>query len=74
MATEIWVNTGSGDGLLPYGTKPSPEPMLTNHQSVKRQSPESNFTTDAYVINDENYLENYSSKILFKSNRRKWVN
>ena len=29
MATEIWVNTGSGNGLLPDGTKPLPEPMLT---------------------------------------------
>ena len=30
---EIWVNTGSGNGLLPDGTKPLPEPMLTNDQS-----------------------------------------
>ena len=26
------VNTGSGNGLLPDGTKPLPEPMLTYHQ------------------------------------------
>ena len=25
----FWVNTGSGNGLLPDGTKPLPEPMLT---------------------------------------------
>ena len=31
MATEIWVNIGSGNGLLPDGTKPLPEPMLTFH-------------------------------------------
>ena len=31
MATEIWVNIGSGNGLLPDGTKPLPEPMLTDH-------------------------------------------
>ena len=30
MATEIWVNIGSGNGLLPDGTKPLPEPMLTD--------------------------------------------
>ena len=24
-----WVNNGSGNGLLPDGTKPLPEPMLT---------------------------------------------
>ena len=28
MMTEIWVNIGSGNGLLPDGTKPLPEPML----------------------------------------------
>ena len=28
MATEIWVNIGSGNGLLPDSTKPLPEPML----------------------------------------------
>ena len=32
MATEIWVNIGSGNGLLPDGTKPLPEPKLTDHQ------------------------------------------
>ena len=32
MATEIWVNIGSGNGLLPDGTKPLPEPMLSDHQ------------------------------------------
>ena len=26
------VNIGSGNGLLPEGTKPLPEPMLTYHQ------------------------------------------
>ena len=29
MATHIWVNIGSGNGLLPGNAKPSPEPMLT---------------------------------------------
>ena len=32
MATWIWVNIGSGNGLLPDGTKQLPEPMLTDHQ------------------------------------------
>ena len=27
--SQIWVNIGSGNGLLPDGTKPLPEPMLT---------------------------------------------
>ena len=30
MVTEIWVNIGSGNGLLPDGTKPLLEPMLTS--------------------------------------------
>ena len=30
MTTEIWVNIGSGNGLLPDGTKPLPEPMLNS--------------------------------------------
>ena len=32
MATQMWVNTGSGNGLVPDGTEPLPEPMLTSHQ------------------------------------------
>ena len=32
MTTEIWVNLGSDNGLLPDGTKPLPEPMLTDDQ------------------------------------------
>ena len=32
MLTYIWVNTGSGNGLLPDGSKSSPELMFTNHQ------------------------------------------
>ena len=30
--TEIWVNIASGNGLLPDGTKPLPEPLLIYHQ------------------------------------------
>ena len=33
MATEIWVNIGSGNDLLPDGTKPLPEPMLSKSKS-----------------------------------------
>ena len=35
IAAEILVNTGSGNGLLPDGTKPLPEPMLTK-QAVEQ--------------------------------------
>ena len=38
----IWAKNGLGNGLLPDGTKPSPEPMLTNHQSGPLVSQTSN--------------------------------
>ena len=31
MESQNFVNIGSGNGLLPDGTKPSEEPMLTDH-------------------------------------------
>ena len=33
MAIYIWVNIGPSNGLLPAGTKPLPERMLTYNQS-----------------------------------------
>ena len=49
MTTQDWVNTGSGNGLLPHSTKPLTEPVLTYHQwgqaaLAQQQSPESNLT------------------------------
>ena len=38
MVTKIQVNIGSGNGLLPDGTKPLPEPMLTNHQGSHQRA------------------------------------
>ena len=32
MALDFLDNTGSDNGLLPDGTKPLPEPVLTYHQ------------------------------------------
>ena len=32
MATYIWVNIGLGNGSLPYGNKPLPEPMLAKQK------------------------------------------
>ena len=40
----IWINNGSDDDLLPGGTKPLPEPMLTYHNCIIWHSPESYFT------------------------------
>ena len=32
IATQIWVNIGSGNDLLPDSTKPLDKPLLTYHQ------------------------------------------
>ena len=45
MATQILVNIGSGNGLLPDGTKPLPEPMWTYHQQGLVQFTEGNLTS-----------------------------
>ena len=50
MATEILVNIGLGNGSLPDGTKPLPEPKLTNHQLGPVAISEGNFTG-----NDQDY-------------------
>ena len=47
ISRQIWVSSGSGNGLLPDGTKPLPELMLTYHQMYSWHSPEDSFTTSA---------------------------
>ena len=46
MAIGISVNIGSGKGLLPDGTKPLLEPMLTNDQWSQKN------TSDIYCWNE----------------------
>ena len=44
MVTKNFVKIGSGNGLLPDGTKPLPEPILTIiFSEVLWHSPEGNF-------------------------------
>ena len=38
MATHIWVNIDSGNGLFPDSTKPLPVPMLIYHQFGRKSS------------------------------------
>ena len=53
MMSLILVNNGSGNGLLPDGTKPLPEPMLSiDISAVLCHLPEGNFTEKAQA----NYL------------------
>ena len=66
MATEIWVNFGSGNGLLPDGTKPLPESVLTDHQrspvtypgAFSQEMPQSSITKICLKIT---YLEFHSN-------------
>ena len=52
MASQILVNTGSGNGLLPDGTEPLPEPVLIYIISkVQWHSSEGNCTRDTSSIN-----------------------
>ena len=56
MMAKIWVNIGSGSGLLPDGTKPLPEPMLTILISdVLWDSPRTNFIARVQTTMFENY-------------------
>ena len=48
MATQIWVNIGSDNALLPDGDKPLSEPILIYITCVLWHSPNSNFTRSAH--------------------------
>ena len=68
--TDIFVNTGSGNGLLPCTTKPILEPKLIDHQwgpmiTISWQSHNRNLSHQFSLF--------YLSKIPFKSPRG-WVN
>ena len=62
MATQIWVNIGSVNGLLPDGTKSLPEPILTQVElNIHRRA------TSQHVFRD------YSFKITTITLRDHWV-
>ena len=52
IATGIWVNNGSDNGLLPDVTKPLPEPMLTYHHYGNYASSKGNFIRDTTPIDN----------------------
>ena len=62
MATEILVNIGSANGLLPVGTKPLAEPKLTYHKQGSVAS--TNFTSTTQDINPFNRFRYYTFKLL----------
>ena len=55
MVTKIWINIGSGNGLVPDGTKQLPEPMLILISEVLWHSPDNNSTvcTEAIILYNE---------------------
>ena len=69
MATWNYVNIGSGNGLLPDGTKPLPEPMLT----YNRWGPMPFILRRCEDTNQENKIENYGFKMASRSPRGQWV-
>ena len=60
MTLQIWFNIASGNGLLPYGSKPLPEPVLTSR--VRWYSPKSHFTASAVATILNNGLVNCTFK------------
>ena len=68
MAAEIWINIGSANGLLPDGTKPLPEPMLTDHQwspsdihirAILQEMPQPSVTKICLKITYLNFYSNF---------------
>ena len=74
MVTEIWVNIGSGNGLLPDGTKPLSEPMLTDHQQSPVTFILGLFHKRCLNHQSPNLFENCMFKFPLKSPRDQWVN
>ena len=68
MATVIWANIGSGNGLLPDGTNPLPELMLTTQSVINEllwhQSPKSKFTVISHDISLYNKFEIYPTEAM----------
>ena len=63
IATYTWVTIASDNGLLPDGTKPLPEPMLTLISEVLWHSLESNFTVSVEATILHNEFENHTFEI-----------
>ena len=63
MATYIWVNIDTGNGLLPDDAKPLHKQMLTSHPGAKSFTWR-RFTADAQMSTFHDDLECYASKII----------
>ena len=74
MASEILVNTGSGNGLLPDGTKPLSESMLTYHRWDPLALLQGNVYLNTQAINNHIVFEIYTFEITATSPGRLCVN
>ena len=74
MVTKMWVNIGSGNGLMPDGTKPLPEPVLTDHYWSPMTFILGQFHKKCLNHQSLKSVWNYISKISFKFPRDQWVN
>ena len=73
MAAKIWVNIDSGNGLLPDGTKPLPEPMLTDHQWSSVAFILVQFHKTCLNHQSQKSVWKLQHKISFKFPRGQWV-
>ena len=81
MTLEILVNTGSGNGLLPDGTKSLPEPMFFHClnqcwfiiSKVLWHSSEDIIIGRFEDTNQQSKIEDYIFKITLSSPRSQWV-
>ena len=72
MVTYIWVNIGSGNGLLPLSHYLNQCWIII--KGVLWHSPESNFTKCALVLDLCNVFEYHPFRIITTSPRGQWVN
>ena len=73
MALDFLINTGSGSGLLPDGTKPLPEPMLTCHQLGPVAFMWGHWYKKIWKYKSVNKIEVYISKTSLRSPWGQWV-
>ena len=74
MATQILVNICSGNGFLPDGTKPLPEPVLTYRSTDQWRLSKGNFARDNPSHQSQKTASICLNKISFKSPWGQWVN
>ena len=73
MATEIQVNIGSGNGLLPDSTKPLPEPMLTHHHQGRVTFIGGHYLEKIWRCQSVKQDWKLHYRIAFRSPRGQWV-